>query len=83
MSVHKDLIQHAEKQNKQYQEFLALDKQREMLIAEAIDQCKQDKPFSTDQINAVTKQMNSINLRITPIKKYVTVEMVQEYVNSK
>ncbi|MEH7252233.1 DUF2533 family protein [Neobacillus niacini] len=45
--------------------------------------CKQGKPFSTDKINEVTNKMNKINLRIIPIKKNVTVDMVMEYVNSK
>ncbi|MBU8917356.1 DUF2533 family protein [Neobacillus sp. 114] len=81
MSVHKDLIKHAENQNKSYQEFLALDQQREMYIEEAVELCKQGKPFSTDKINEVTNRMNKINLRIISIRKNVTAEMVQEYVN--
>ena len=83
MSVHKDLMKHAENQNKSYQQFLAWDQQREQFIEEAIELCKQGKPFSTDKINEVTNKMNKINLRIIPIKKNVTVEMVEEYVNSK
>ncbi|MDR7078279.1 hypothetical protein J2Y03_003329 [Neobacillus niacini] len=83
MSVHKDLMKHAENQNKSYQQFLAWDQQREQYIEEAIELCKQGKPFSTDKINEVTNKMNKINLRIIPIKKNVTVEMVEEYVNSK
>ncbi|MEH7113588.1 DUF2533 family protein [Neobacillus niacini] len=82
MSVHKDLMKHAENQNKSYQQFLAWDQQREQFIEEAIELCKQGKPFSTDKINEVTNKMNKINLRIIPIKKNVTVEMVKEYVNS-
>ncbi|MCH6265414.1 DUF2533 family protein [Neobacillus citreus] len=81
MSVHKDLIKHAENQNKSYQEFLALDQQREMYIEEAVELCKQGKPFSTYKINEVTNRMNKINLRIISIRKNVTPEMVQEYVN--
>lgn len=81
MSVHKDLIKHAEHQNKSYQEFLALDQQREMYIEEAVELCKQGKPFSTNKINEVTNRMNKINLRIISIRKNVTPEMVHEYVN--
>ncbi|MFC4798958.1 DUF2533 family protein [Neobacillus sp. GCM10023253] len=81
MSVHKDLIKHAENQNKSYQEFLALDQQREMYIEEAVELCKHGKPFSTYKINEVTNRMNKINLRIISIRKNVTPEMVQEYVN--
>jgi len=82
MSVHKDLIKHAANQNKTYQEFLALDQQRESYIAEAIELCKQGNPFSTDKINEVTNMINNINLRFIPTRKNVTVEVVQDYVKS-
>jgi hypothetical protein len=83
MSVHKDLINHAKNQNQSYQEFQALDELREKYIEEAIELCKQGKPFTTDKINGVTNRMNRINLRIISLRKNVTVEMVKEYVNSK
>lgn len=81
MSVHKDLIQHAANQNKEYRYFLQLDGQREIYIEEAITLCKAGKPFSTDKINEVTKKINNINLRIIPERKIVTEEMVREYVS--
>ncbi|MBT2696435.1 DUF2533 family protein [Bacillus sp. ISL-40] len=80
MSVHKDLIKHAANQHETYQKFLALDQQREQYIEEAIELCKQGKPFSTDKINAVTKSINKINLRFIPTRQTVTGEMVQEFV---
>ncbi|WP_042456787.1 DUF2533 family protein [Neobacillus dielmonensis] len=83
MSVHKDLIKHAANQNKSYQKFLTLDELREAYIEEAISLCKQGKPFTTDKINEVTNEMNRINLRIIPLRKLVTNEMVLEYVNRK
>ncbi|MFS0777337.1 DUF2533 family protein [Neobacillus sp. 3P2-tot-E-2] len=82
MSVHKDLIKHAKNQNQSYQEFKALDELREKYIEEAVKLCKQGKPFTTDKINEVTNKMNRINLRIISLRKNVTTEMVQEYVNS-
>ncbi|WP_342434145.1 DUF2533 family protein [Neobacillus sp. FSL H8-0543] len=82
MGVHKDLIKHAENQNKTYQEFLALDQQRESYIEEVVELCKIGEPFSTDKINEVTNKMNRINLRIIPTRKNVTVEMIHEYVKS-
>jgi hypothetical protein len=81
MSVHKDLIQHAANQNKVYQEFLALEQQREFYIEEAVQLCKQNAPFSVDKINEVTNKINKINLRFIPTRKNVTVEMVREYAN--
>jgi Protein of unknown function (DUF2533) len=82
MSVHKDLIKHAKNQNQSFQEFQDLDKLREKFIEEAVELCKQGKPFTTDKINEVTNKMNRINLRIISLRKNVTNEMVQEYVNS-
>ncbi|KGM46480.1 DUF2533 family protein [Neobacillus niacini] len=82
MSVHKDLIKHAKNQNQSYQEFKALDEIRERFIEEAVELCKQGKPFTTDKINEVTNKMNRINLRIITLRKNVTTEMVQEYANS-
>ncbi|WHY88816.1 DUF2533 family protein [Neobacillus novalis] len=82
MSVHKDLIKHAANQNKTYQLFLSLDQQRESYIEEAVELCKQGNPFSTEKINEVTNKMNKLNLRFIPIRKNVTVEMVQDYVKS-
>jgi hypothetical protein len=82
MSVHKDLIKHAQNQNQSYQEFQALDDLREKYIEEAVEFCKQGKLFTTDKINDVTNRMNRINLRIISIRKNVTVGMVKEYVNS-
>jgi hypothetical protein len=80
MSVHKELAQHAANQNLKYQEFQKLDQLRELYIEEAIELCKQDKPFSTEKINEVTHKMNQINLRFVSERKYVTIEMIKEYV---
>ncbi|WP_026567400.1 DUF2533 family protein [Bacillus sp. UNC41MFS5] len=80
MSVHKDLIKHAANQHETYQQFLALDQQREEYIEEAIELCKQGLAFSTDKINAVTNSINKINLRFIPTREFVTSEMVQEFV---
>ena len=83
MSVHNDLIKHAANQHETYQQFLALDQQREQFIEEAIELCKLGQPFSTDRINAVTNSINKINLRFIPTRKNVTGEMVQEFVNKR
>jgi hypothetical protein len=80
MSVHIELAKHAEKQNKMYQAFLELDQTRETYIEEAIELCKKGEAFSTDKINRVTDKINKMNLRFIPFRKYVSVEMVKEYV---
>ncbi len=81
MSVHKALSTHAQKQNAIYKHFLALDEKREQHIEEAIELCKQGKEFTTYKINEVTTQINQMNMRIVPVRKIVTVEMIQEYVD--
>jgi hypothetical protein len=80
MGVHKELAKHAEKQNKLYQVFLELDQKREIYIEEAIQLCKKGEAFSTDKINRVTDQINKMNLRFIPIRKFVSEDMVKEYV---
>lgn len=81
MSVHKDLIKHANKQHQTYKQFLALDEKRESYIEEAITCCKQGKAFTTDKINEVTDKINKLAImRVVPSRKNVTVEMIQEYV---
>ena len=83
MSVHKDLILHAKKQNQQYSKFVLLDQQRENYIEEAVLLCKAGKDFTTDRINEVTRQINLIaNDRFIPTRKLVTPEMVRVYVES-
>lgn len=83
MSVHKDLIQHAKKQNELYTKFTQLDQQREDYIQEAVDLCKAGKDFTTDRINEVTMQINFIaNDRFIPTRKLVTPDMVRVYVES-
>jgi cell division FtsZ-interacting protein ZapD len=82
MSVHKELAQHAEKQNQLYQQFLQLDQIRESYIEEAVELCKQGKAFSTDKINEVTNHMNRMNIRFVPFRKNVTTEMIQDYVKT-
>lgn len=83
MSVHKDLIVHAKKQNQLYSKFVQLDQQREDYIEEAVELCKAGKDFTTDRINDVTKQINFIaNNRFIPTRKLVSPDMVREYVES-
>ena len=80
MSVHKDITEHVNKQNKKFNDFLYLDQQRETYIEEALELYRQGKKFSTDKINAVTIQINNLAKQgIIPTRKLVTVEMVKEF----
>lgn len=81
MSVHKEISAHSRKQNEIVTTFLALEAKREQYIDEAIQLCMEGKPFSTDNINAVTEKMNQLARHgIAPQRKLVSIEMVKEYV---
>lgn len=81
MSVHKEITAHVNQANKRITDFLALDQKRESYIEEAVELCKQGKPFSTEKINEVTNQINELAKQgIVPARKNVTIEMVREYV---
>ena len=83
MSVHHAISKHSENQHYIVSRFMELDGQREAFIERAIELCKKGEPFSTDDINAVTKEMNELGKKgiVTslPVRKLVTVEMVKEY----
>ena len=83
MSVHKALSKHVNGLSLMISEFASLDQIREQLIEEACILCKAGQAFSTDKINEVTKEMNQISMKIEnlPERKYVSVQMIQEYVN--
>ncbi|WP_108671038.1 YpbS family protein [Peribacillus acanthi] len=83
MSVHKAISKHVNGQNEIIRHFAYLDEQRERFIEEATTLCKNGQPFSTDLINAVTKEMNELSMKIEnlPSRKLVTQEMIKDYVN--
>jgi hypothetical protein len=80
MSVHKAISEHVNKQNQKINRFLLLDQQREHYIEEALFLCKQGKDFTTDKINEMTNQINTLAKQgIIPFRKLVTKEMIKEY----
>ncbi|MFO1443804.1 YpbS family protein [Bacillus sp. Bva_UNVM-123] len=80
MSVHKAISAHVNKQNKMITDFLALDKEREHFIEEAVSNCQSGMAFSADKINGVTAQINELAKKgIVPTRKFVTEEMIKEY----
>lgn len=85
MSVHHAISNHSEKQHYIVKRFTELEQQREAYIEKAIQLCKKGEPFSTDEINAVTKEMNELCKKgiVTslPVRKTVTIEMVKAYVD--
>lgn len=85
VSVHHAISNHSENQHYIVKRFTELEQQREAYIEEAVQKCKKGEPFSTNEINAVTKEMNELGKKgiVTslPVRKQVTVEMVKEYVD--
>jgi len=84
MSVHKEITKHVNKQNKRINEFFTLDHQREYYIEQALQNCREGRPFSLDKINEVTTKINELAKQgIIPTRKYVTIEMIEEYVGRR
>lgn len=79
--VHQAITAHSQKQHALIRAFAQLDAKREAYIEEAVALCQRGEPFSVHNINEVTKQMNELDRNgILPQRKYVTVDMVKEYV---
>lgn len=79
--VHQAITAHSQKQHALIRAFAQLDAKREAYIEEAVALCQRGEPFSVHNINEVTKQMNELAINgILPQRKYVTVDMVKEYV---
>ncbi len=82
MEVHKAITAHSRKQNESVKACLQLDAQREAAIEAAVSLASNGKEFSVDVINVVTKQINDLAKNgVTLQRKYVTEEMVMEYVS--
>jgi hypothetical protein len=80
-NVHEEISKHSKKQHEIVKAFLVLENQRESFIAEAVSLAKEDQPFTVEQINRVTKQINEMARNgIAPTRKLVTPEMVIEFV---
>jgi hypothetical protein len=83
-NVHEAISKHSKKQHEIVKQFLQLEQMREYYIEEAVTLCKQHKPFSVDNINAVTRRINELAKKgIAPTRKLVTEDMVREYVKRK
>lgn len=79
--VHQAITAHSKKQHALIRTFVELDAKREAYIEEAVALCQRGEPFSVHNINEVTKQINELAKNgIVPQRKYVTVDMVKEYV---
>ncbi|MBD1381638.1 YpbS family protein [Metabacillus arenae] len=83
-SLHKQLSEHSKNQNRIVNDFLKLDAIREAAIDEVVTHCRTGQKFSVLKINQVTKEINDLAKKgIIPQRKFVTEEMVKEYVSKK
>jgi galactokinase len=79
--VHEAITAHIQKQHAAIKRFVQLEAERERYIDEAVALCQNGLPFTVTKINEVTKEMNELAKHgAMPQRKYVTVEMVKEYV---
>lgn len=82
MSVHEAISKHSTKQHLHLVAFAELDEQREKAIEACIDLCRSGLPFTVDAINAITAQIIAHAQKgISPLRSYVTEDMVLDYVN--
>jgi hypothetical protein len=80
--VHQAITEHVKKQHSIVSKFLQLEQKREVLIEEAVQLAMRNQPFSVHSINSVTQEMNQLAKQgIVPQRKYVTEEMIIDYVN--
>ncbi|MFT4414151.1 DUF2533 family protein [Fredinandcohnia humi] len=83
-NVHEEITKHSKAQHQVVRTFVELDNKREHFIEEAVTLAQQGNSFSVEKINKVTAEINELSRKgIVPQRKFVTVEMVKEYVNRK
>jgi hypothetical protein len=86
MNVHEALTKHIQTKEKAIRQFQSLDERRETEIERIVDLCRSGQAFSTDEVNRITEQMKELgraNLLHFPERKWITVGMVREYVQTK
>lgn len=80
MSVHEAISRHSTKQHMHLVQFAALDEQREQAIDECVELCRNGLPFTVDRINAITAAIAAhAKQGISPLRSYVTEQMVRDY----
>jgi len=83
LNVHESITEHSKKQHQHLVEFERLDALREAAIEEAVTKCKNGEPFDVDRINEATSRINAhAKEGISPTRRYVTIEMVKQFVFS-
>ncbi|MCK0471619.1 DUF2533 family protein [Halalkalibacter sp. APA_J-10(15)] len=82
MTVHLQIAEQVKKHRQAQKEFLKLDAEREHAIAGALSLARAGQHFETNEINRITKEMNTIASAFQfPMRKQVTKQMVNEYIS--
>ncbi|MEW9698699.1 YpbS family protein [Paenibacillus sp. SI8] len=82
MNVHEAITKHSTGQHLHLVRFAELEEQREQAIDACVNLCRRGLPFSVDSINAITAQIIAhAKQGISPLRSYVTEDMVRDYVN--
>ncbi|MTH52103.1 DUF2533 family protein [Bacillus mangrovi] len=82
--VHKAISRHSQNQNEDVQRFIMLDNRREQEIEKAVLQCENGAPFSVEEINLITIELNKLAGKVNlSLRKTVSPQMVREFVERK
>ncbi|OEH92972.1 DUF2533 family protein [Bacillus solimangrovi] len=82
MSVHHEITKHSKKQHKLVNTFHQLEAQREAAIDRAVARGQAGESIDVSEVNLVTQKINDLSkFGPVPNRKYVTVEMVQQYID--
>jgi hypothetical protein len=80
MSVHTAITAHSKKQHDHIEVFLKLDQLREQAIEMVLQKCLNNEPYSLQEINQISREINEHALKgISPSRKLVTEKMIEDY----
>ncbi|MCD1257569.1 DUF2533 family protein [Paenibacillus athensensis] len=81
MNVHEAITRHSTSQHLHLARFQELDEQREQAIEACVDLCRRGLPFTVDAINEATARIHAhAKAGISPLRPFVTEQMVRDYV---
>jgi hypothetical protein len=84
MTVHKAISTHSKNQANMVKTFQQMDEMRELAIDKVFSLAKNDEPFSLEEVNKISKEMNEYRKQVNfelPERKIVTKEMVLQFLS--
>jgi hypothetical protein len=80
MSVHLEISKKVQEKLNIVETYRKLDEKRELYITEALEKEKSGGDFNVDKINQVTEEINQFAaIHHLPVRKFVTKQMIKEY----